>query len=336
MLNCFSRISRRGLELRFSALFLVLVSVMPVVAQTTTADKEVDLIVDGQVERVFRDGDDFLVQILVQAAEAPQLDPAGAIRYPALGQCVYVHVESGDSAFGRVVRSPGPAVPNPNSPIRARLSAGESGRWVAAGPDWFDADLAFGRSRKPSLDQPQPRVISLGVEAERVFVGGESGLKVIRVEPQSPAAKAGIEPGDALMTAAGASLESQAQLEELFRNARGTMEVIVRDIRSGRDVKVQIEAGGRPEVIPSAQTLGVVTETAFYGGNAALKVTRIVPDSPALLQGIVPGLLILKAGGKAVGKPEELTDVVERTRGQLELVVVDPKDRRERKIQISL
>ena len=233
MANCRTRKPRRWFGIYAFALGLLAAGASSLAAQPTSTDQDVDVIIDGRVKQVFRDGNNFLVQILVRAAEAPQLDPAGAIRYPALGQYVYVHVDTGNAA-GRAVRgSRGPAVPNPNSTIRANLSAGDAGRWIASGQTWFDENPGSGRGigRSP-LERPRGRAVPLGIEAQRVFVGGESGLKVSRVSPRSPAAKAGIEAGDVLMRAAGAALESQAQLEDAFRNSRGALEVIVRDVRS--------------------------------------------------------------------------------------------------------
>ena len=337
MVNCFRRKPRRWFEVHALAFGLMVAGTSPVAAQSTLADQDVDLVVNGRVERVYRDGDDFLVQILVRAAEAQQLDPAGAIRYPALGQCVYVHVNGDDSVVGRVARGGrGPAVPNRNSPIRARLAASDSGRWVASGQDWFDERPGTGRGDRLSVDRSRSLAVPLGIEAERVFVGGESGLKVSRVSSGSAAAQAGIEPGDVLMKAAGTSLEGQAQLEKAYRESRGALEVTVRDIRSGRDVRIDIPSGGTPARNRNARSLGVVTETAFYGGEAALKVTQVDPKSPAQQSGIAPGLLILKVDGRAVGKPDELKDAVQRSRGQIELEIVDPQDRRERTVRVRL
>lgn len=307
-------------------------------AQSNSPNPGVDLVVEGRVERVFRDGDDLLVQIMVQAAEATLVNPAAAIRYPALGQYVYVHVDA-DSVRGGVVPGRRPAAPNPDSLIRARLAAGDSGRWVSSGRDWFDEDPQAGRTvGRPPRGQSGAQAIALGIEAERVFVGGESGLKVTRVSPQSPAAQAGIEPGDVLMTAAGTALESQAQLENAFRSSRGALVVTVRDVRTGRELPVEIESGGisAGRDIPGGRSLGVVTETAFYGGEAALKVTQVEANSPAQQAAIAPGLLILKVNGRSVGKPEELSDAVRRVRGQIELLVVDPQDRRERTVRVRL
>jgi S1-C subfamily serine protease len=138
------------------------------------------------------------------------------------------------------------------------------------------------------------------------------------------------------MRAAGASLKSQTQLEEVFRNSRDAMEVIVRDVRSGREVPVEIKSVGTSTVInPAGRSLGLLTETAFYGGEPALKVTGMDPNSPAR-RSIEPGLLILKVDGRAVGKPNELKAAVQRSRGQIEIEVVDPQDRRIRTIRVRL
>ena len=186
---------------------------------------------------------------------------------------------------------------------------------------------------------------SLGVSSERVSLGRESALKVTQVDPNSPAARAGIEPGDILVKANGVALTSQDQLNAAFRQSRGDFAITVRDVRTGRDVLVDIESGvvsrdagasATPGLNRSMKPLGASTELAFYNGEAAVKVTSVEPDSPAQRAGIVAGLVILKANGKPITKPEQLTEAERESRGRLELQVVDPRDRREQVLQVAL
>ena len=69
-------------------------------------------------------------------------------------------------------------------------------------------------------------------------------MKVIRVEPGSPAQLAGIEPGDVLVAANGVPITGVEVLSSVVKKSGPTLTVTVRDTRSGRDVPVEIKIGG--------------------------------------------------------------------------------------------
>ncbi len=302
--------------------------------------RNANLVVEGRVENVFQgrqsDGE-YLVQILVQSSEARQLEEAvGSIRFPAPGEYVYAHVNLD------LVRPPrganAPSVPQPNTFIRAYLSIGERHRWEGNTQRWFQQISELEGRGEMASSEP-----SLGISAERVSLGLKSALKVVRVTPDSPAAKAGIEIGDILVKANSTLLTSPDQLADEFRKSNGRLALTVRDVRTGRDVLVDVDprnlsqgSGMRPGSSRSKKPLGVTTELAFYGGDAALKVTRVDSGSPAQRAGIVPGLLILTANGKRAEKPEVLLAAERETTRNLKLRVVDPKTRKESLVEIEL
>lgn len=297
-------------------------------ASTTRASA---LVVDGLVERVFQADDHFLVQLLVQRSEAARIDLTVAARYPAPGEYVYIHVPPNQTAPGRIVsRSKEPGNPMPQMLIRAFLEAGPAGQWEADGQDWFQEN-PVGRAAMADRD----RFPSLGIVSQRVTQGGDALLKVVQVTPESPAAKAGIETGDLLVEANREPLRSQQQLDEAYRISRGKFSLTVRDVRSGRDVLVDVEADS-PLTPPRSTSLGVTTQLAFYGGEPAVKVTAVDASSPAQRAGITVGLLILKANGTPVVSPQILTEIEQKSRGVLQLQVVDPKDRSERDVKVSM
>jgi hypothetical protein len=50
----------------------------------------------------------------------------------------------------------------------------------------------------------------------------------------------------------------------------------------------------------------------------------------------VPGLLILKADGDSLADPDALRDAERKSRGSLQLEVVDPRERRVRRVRVEL
>lgn len=202
---------------------------------------------------------------------------------------------------------------------------------------------------EPKGVEPKPAPAerrSLGISAETVTVGQRTALKVTRVEPESPAAKAGIEAGDVLVAANGAAITGPEQLGNALRKSGPTLTLTIRDSRTGRDVPVEVALGGPkpakplpteiPGVDPSKGKLGAITELAFYDAEAAVKITEVEPGSPAARAGLQPGLLILQANGKLVLHPNDLKDAVRASTGTLKLSVVDPRSGKKGTVEVVL
>ncbi|TWU33830.1 PDZ domain-containing protein [Novipirellula artificiosorum] len=300
--------------------------------QEAGAAQATALIVDGNVENVFQADGEYLVQILVQRSEVPRIYRGVAARYPAPGEYVYAHVGPERNASERRT------LPGPQTRVRAFLTVGRSGQWETIGRDWYQENPSD--RNEVAMDRAG---ITIGISTQPVTLGRSTALKVVQVTPDSPTAKAGIEPGDVLVEVNRVPLSSEQQLQDAVRNSGGTLLLTVHDVRSGRDVDVEVESVGvsldpnlRSGMADKLQPLGVTTELAFYGGEAVVKVTDVKLGSPAQLAGIAVGLLIVKANGKPVSSPEVLRDAEVASRGSLELEIVDPSDRRQRVVQVRL
>ncbi|WP_186774886.1 PDZ domain-containing protein [Allorhodopirellula solitaria] len=311
----------------------------PALGQDALNSPSTALVVDGKVENVFQSGDDYLVQILVRRSEAPRLDALAGTTYPAPGQFVYAHVGESRAGVGRSTRDR--SLPQPQSQIRAFLAVGSSGQWQASGEDWYQANPS---NEDPADGESPASGAGIGLTTQRVNIGRQGALKVVRVIPDSAAANAGIEPGDILVEANREALQSQNQLAEAYRKSHGQFSLTVRDVRTGRDVLVPVAAGAAANS-PGSMTrnrsmlaLGATTELAFLNGEPVVKVTEVETNSPAALGGLKKGWLVLEADGESIASPQDLTAAEQASRGRMELVVVDPKDdrKREQTLRISL
>jgi serine protease Do len=199
---------------------------------------------------------------------------------------------------------------------------------------------------KPKTPPTAPR--SLGIAAETVTIGQRTALKVTRVTPDSPAAKAGIEQGDVLVAANGAAITGAEVLSTALRKSGPSMTLTVRDVRTGRETDVQVAFGDatKPATEVAKQTeppvvggekrkLGVVTELSFYDTEAAVKVTEVQPGSPGAQAGLQPGTLILAANGKLMLHPNDLMEVA-RSSDTLKLMVVDPRTGAKSTVEVKL
>ncbi len=187
---------------------------------------------------------------------------------------------------------------------------------------------------------------SLGISAEAVTVGQRTAMRVVDVDPDSPAGKAGLEKGDVIVEANGAAVTGVEQLAAALRKSGPKLELVVRDTRTGRDTPVTVDLGGPdapanpvplPTPVPRARNdLGVVTELAFFDAEAAVKVTEVSPNSPAAAAGIEVGDVIVEANGKPVLHPNELTEAVRASGAKLKLMVVDPRLRQKTPVEVNL
>ena len=208
-------------------------------AQETAVAVDASVTVEGRVANVFQSNDESLVQILVQKSALDNLANAARASYPAPGEYVYVHVSPNNSLLGRFTRrSAGDELPKPQSLIRAALKLDSAGQWAAEGRGWYEpaSELGGQTTTAPGIGG----VATLGLTTQRVKLGRETALKVVTVTPDSPAAAAGIEPGDTLVQVNGQALESEAQLEDVYRRSPRGVSLTVRDVRSGRDVEVDV------------------------------------------------------------------------------------------------
>jgi serine protease Do len=201
-----------------------------------------------------------------------------------------------------------------------------------------------------STQERTPRAAgkSLGISAEPVKVGQRTAMKVIRVEPGSPALEAGIELNDVIVAANGVAVTGADVLSAVIRKSGGRVTLTVRDTRTGKDVPVEVTLGasdGAPPVsIPagpqiqsdSLRKLGAVTELVFSDVDPAAKVTEVTPDSPAARAGLKPGDVIVEANGTPVLHPKTLDDLVRKSGPTLKLMVIDARTNTKTAVEVNL
>lgn len=78
--------------------------------------------------------------------------------------------------------------------------------------------------------------------AERLGLGRQGGIRVVVVERGSPAERAGLQPGDLLLSADGRGLVTAANYAAAFRESVGS--VTLRLLRSGNPLTVTLERPG--------------------------------------------------------------------------------------------
>jgi serine protease Do len=196
---------------------------------------------------------------------------------------------------------------------------------------------------------PSAPTRSLGLAAEPVTIGQRTAMKITRVEPNSPAAKAGLEVNDVIVEANGQAVTGTEQLSSAVRKSGSTLTLTVRDSRTGRNTPVEVALGATKAELPlpggpldndpgmkKSSKLGAVTELAFYNIEAAVRITEIEQGSPAERAGLRVGTLILEANGKSVLHPNTLNEVVRSSGPTLKLKIVEPNSTTPNTINVAL
>jgi serine protease Do len=186
----------------------------------------------------------------------------------------------------------------------------------------------------------------LGVEAQPVkgamatalHLGGTAspngdGALIAGITPDSPAAKAGLQPGDVIRAVDGTQIRNPRELA-----------VAVADDKPGSEAKVDIIRDGSPQTVAVAlatmpgdnASVGGTTESGHQGLGLALApltpdmreqlqlsqrthgavVAQVQPGSAAEQAGIQQGDVIVGVGAHAVTTPEQATRAIRESEGR--------------------
>jgi len=168
--------------------------------------------------------------------------------------------------------------------------------------------------------------------AESMDIPEEKGVLVSQVFDDTPAAEAGIRPGDLVLEFNGKKVSDPSELQSAVAWTKPGTEAKVVLIRDGKRKTVTVEIARRPEreEIARARTgtgggpaqleeLGLqvsgVTPDAEkrygYEPGQGVLITGVEPGSVASRAGLEEGMLILQAGGKDVESVADLEKVLE-------------------------
>ncbi len=166
----------------------------------------------------------------------------------------------------------------------------------------------------------------LGVEAAPV----RNGHPVVEdVDPDSPAAKAGLRRGDVLVRVNGDDISNDEELREAIQSRTPGDRVRVSFKRGGRpmDVVVTLAAVSRPLQLSGEHVLVGVRFTEPKDGEG-LKIVRLTPDLPAAKSGLKLGDRMLKFDGVPLFRASDFADgLADKRPGDRMKVTVERGDR---------
>jgi len=165
--------------------------------------------------------------------------------------------------------------------------------------------------------------------AEGFGLDRPKGALVVDVVDDSPAAAAGLQSGDVILTFDGEEIETSAQLPHVVGLVKPGSRVKVGLMRDGSQQTLTVEVGALPDrskpLVASGpsnvgNSLGLVVKNAdqqmldALGLSAAVVVDQVVPESAAAAQGILPGDAITMIGSTPIRSTADFDKAVSQLR----------------------
>ena len=154
--------------------------------------------------------------------------------------------------------------------------------------------------------------------AEALGLEDAKGALVASVMANGPAAEAGLQPGDVIVSFAGEKLDSMKDLPRIVAEIDSGTGVDITVWRDGdhKTLTATIGAQGQETVLAAASEkgddarLGVMLAPRGEPGKAGVTIAEVVPGSLAARNGLRPGDVIVRAGSKTVNRPDEVAGAV--------------------------
>ncbi len=180
----------------------------------------------------------------------------------------------------------------------------------------------------------------MGVETQKLTpeiaaglgLGGEArGALVASVQPESPAAKAGLREGDVIQSVGDQKIVDPGQLARTVADLKPGDSASLAILRDGRDTPVKVTLSSLPEdrrsaatdEVASADQIGVALAplTADARGELNLPdaakgavITQVKPDSPAQRAGLREGDVLVGVGQKAIASADDAATAIRSAR----------------------
>jgi Do/DeqQ family serine protease len=213
--------------------------------------------------------------------------------------------------FSRTGGSIGIGFAIPSNMVRVVVAQAMSGSTSMARP-WIGASCQ---------DLTREIAQSLGIDTPR-------GALVVGIDPESPAAKAGLEIGDLILRAAGRDIADRAGLDYRIAVAGIGNAVELAIWRDGVTMTLSVVPEAAPELgeddlvllggespltgaVVTDLTAALTAQLHIRGADRGAVIVAIEPGTPAARLGFRPGDVVLRAQGEDISTAKQLAGIVE-------------------------
>lgn len=181
----------------------------------------------------------------------------------------------------------------------------------------------------------------MGVESQRLTADIASGLGlgadvhgalVASVQPDSPAAKAGLHEGDVIQAVGDHKVTNPGELARTVADLKPGDSTTLDVLRNGHDTPVKVTLASLPDdhgaaqndaAVPSKEQIGVAlaplspqarSELNLPDGAQGVVIAGVKPNSPAQLAGLKEGDVLVGVGSKSVTSAEDAVAAIRAAR----------------------
>jgi serine protease Do len=159
--------------------------------------------------------------------------------------------------------------------------------------------------------------------ARSIGLRGRDGALVAEISAEGPAARAGVRPGDVILSVGGRPVADSRDLARVVAEHRPGARLNFEFVRDGRRMRATAtlaatpeEETGRGKSRPgsgdnASAALGMHVTPARGGG---VRILSVRDDSEAAARGLSPGDVILEAGGRPCGSAADLLRAADSAR----------------------
>ncbi len=163
------------------------------------------------------------------------------------------------------------------------------------------------------------------------------GAIISQVFKNTAAAKAGLKPGDIIVSVDGKPLRSSYDLPYIISSFRPGTKVKIGIIRNGKKMTIEVKLGQRPENF-SVNSGGEVYKTDFgfsvsnitpqlakkFGikVKSGVVIVRVQPDSFAYMVGLKPGDVVVKLNYKPVKDLKDFENIIKKAKDVIFLDII--------------
>jgi Do/DeqQ family serine protease len=157
--------------------------------------------------------------------------------------------------------------------------------------------------------------------AEALGMSQSYGAVVGSVEDNSPAAVAGLQAGDVIVSVDGSQISGSAELRNRIGLAPLGSEVEIGYLRDGAPGTAKMRVDAESGSAATAATPDRLSGAIFQDGPEGVLVSAVESNSPAAQAGLRPGDVIAAVNRTPVSSASELTQAVRNTKGTLALAL---------------
>ena len=158
--------------------------------------------------------------------------------------------------------------------------------------------------------------------AESLGLKGTKGALVAEAQPGTPAADAGLKPGDTITAVNGEGMASPREVSRRISQIKPGDTANITYIRNGKELMATVKLAAIPEQkMAAADPAAVVKASPAFGltlapskDGSGVLVTDVDPSGVGYEQGMQKGDIILEIGGKPVAKPAEVRSAIDEAR----------------------